>query len=481
MQNAGDRAQVRSRTKIWATMALPMLAWCGLGGCGVGNERSNEASPSAGPVGSVELQNRSLRDGLELGVACTTGAQCASGFCVDGVCCVSACGGGVITDCLSCSMAAGGTLPDGTCGPRTGGAGCNDGDLCTSNDTCSLVGMCQPGAAVVCMEEPCRTAGTCNPATGVCDNPAKVNGTVCEDNSLCTTGTTCTDGVCGTVTVICVASDQCHDVGVCDSGTGVCTDPVKMNGTACNDANACTQTDACQAGACLGANPVVCAASDQCHEAGTCSSATGVCSNPPKADLSPCNDNNMCTTMDRCMTGACVMGGTLDCNDNDPCTTDSCAPATGCVRTPVPNCPPMVDAGVDTAPDAPLPDAAPDTAVDAPLPDAAVDRAPDAPLARDAPRDTTPPRDTAPVDGPRDTAPAPRDAAADLATDRPPTDARPTDASRDAARDGMIAIRRVGGGGGCDCDISRRTPPNPLQATILLALALLWRTRRRPR
>src|SRR5215469_1066679 len=41
------------------------------------------------------------------------------------------------------------------------------------------------------------------------------------------------------------------------------------NGTACNDGNACTQTDTCQAGVCVGSNPVVCAASDQCHVGGT--------------------------------------------------------------------------------------------------------------------------------------------------------------------------------------------------------------------
>src|SRR5207247_9484497 len=56
----------------------------------------------------------------------------------------------------------------------------------------------------------------------------------------------------------------------------------QLDGTACNDGNACTQTDTCQAGACVGSNPVVCSASDQCHVAGTCDTATGVCSNPDR-------------------------------------------------------------------------------------------------------------------------------------------------------------------------------------------------------
>lgn len=55
-------------------------------------------------------------------------------------------------------------------------------------------------------------------------------------------------------------------------------------GNSCNDGNACTQADSCQVGTCTGGTPVVCSASDQCHDAGTCNAATGVCSNPAKAD-----------------------------------------------------------------------------------------------------------------------------------------------------------------------------------------------------
>ena len=83
--------------------------------------------------------------------------------------------------------------------------------------------------------------------------------------------------------VTCTASDQCHTAGTCNPATGVCSNPAKANGTACNDGNACTQTDTCQAGACTGANPVTCAASDQCHVAGTCNPATGMCSNPARS------------------------------------------------------------------------------------------------------------------------------------------------------------------------------------------------------
>ena len=67
-----------------------------------------------------------------------------------------------------------------------------------------------------------------------------------------------------------------------DPATGTCSNPPKPDGTACNDGNACTQTESCQGGICVGVNPVVCTASDQCHTVGTCDPATGQCSNPAK-------------------------------------------------------------------------------------------------------------------------------------------------------------------------------------------------------
>src|SRR5207253_5212777 len=93
----------------------------------------------------------------------------------------------------------------------------------------------------------------------------KPNGSACLDGNLCTTMDRCENGYCrsGKATV-CVASDQCHAVGACNPGTGVCSNPAKPNGSTCNDGQACTQRDVCTAGACAGV-PVVCTASDQCH------------------------------------------------------------------------------------------------------------------------------------------------------------------------------------------------------------------------
>ena len=111
--------------------------------------------------------------------------------------------------------------------------------------------------------------------------------------------------------VVCTASDQCHDAGVCDTGTGVCSNPAKADGAACNDSDACTQTDTCQAGACTGANPVVCTASDQCHDTGVCDTGTGVCSNPAKTNETNCSDGDPCTEPDTCLDGTCVPGAVV--------------------------------------------------------------------------------------------------------------------------------------------------------------------------
>src|SRR5206468_1614367 len=107
-------------------------------------------------------------------------------------------------------------------------------------------------------------------------NPAKLNGAPCDDGNACTRTDACQAGACvGGNPVVCTAADQCHIAGVCNAASGVCTNPAKLDGAPCDDGNACTRTDTCEAGACVGGNPVVCTAADQCHTAGACNPATG--------------------------------------------------------------------------------------------------------------------------------------------------------------------------------------------------------------
>jgi hypothetical protein len=128
------------------------------------------------------------------------------------------------------------------------------------------------------------------------------NGTSCTDNSACTLGDTCQSGTCHSGTAVtCTASDQCHNVGTCNPATGVCSNPVKPGTPSCNDGNACTQDDKCQAGVCVGGVAVICAALDQCHDVGTCDPVTGDCSTPPlsagtvcRPAAGPCDVEEIC-------------------------------------------------------------------------------------------------------------------------------------------------------------------------------------------
>ncbi len=118
--------------------------------------------------------------------SCTTGATCASGFCVDGVCCNSACGGGSLADCQACAVAAGAAI-DGTCGAVTNGRSCSDGNACTQIDSCQAGGCLGSSPRVCSPSDGCHLAGTCAPATGVCSNPLAPDGTACP-SGVCSVG-----------------------------------------------------------------------------------------------------------------------------------------------------------------------------------------------------------------------------------------------------------------------------------------------------
>ncbi|HTQ06090.1 MAG TPA: hypothetical protein VMI54_19645 [Polyangiaceae bacterium] len=141
------------------------------------------------------------------------------------------------------------------------------------------------------------------PANGCGGRP---NNTLCTDNNACTQSDHCQNGACTGAAVTCQATDQCHSAGTCNPTTGACSNPPKANGATCDDGNACTQTDSCQNGACTGTNPRGCIAVDQCHAAGVCDPGTGQCSNPVLADATSCTDADPCTTMDQCEAGVCT-------------------------------------------------------------------------------------------------------------------------------------------------------------------------------
>ncbi|HEX2875109.1 MAG TPA: hypothetical protein VHP33_27850 [Polyangiaceae bacterium] len=264
------------------------------------------------------------------GATCDDGNACTQ----TDTCQAGACKGGNAKVCAAldqCHAA-------GTCDPssgncsnptKTNGSACNDADKCTQTDTCQG-GVCQGASPVVCAaSDQCHDAGTCNSVTGACSDPVKMDGSGCNDGDKCSQTDTCKSGVCVGANPIVCSADQCHVVGTCNSSTGVCSTPNKQDGTACDDSNACSKTDTCQAGKCTGGNFVTCSASDQCHDAGTCNTADGTCSNPNKPDNTPCGDNKACTSGDKCIKGVCG-GTTITCDDKIACSVDSCVEPTGC-------------------------------------------------------------------------------------------------------------------------------------------------------
>lgn len=292
--------------------------------------RSFEIPNGPQPFSLVVTGDMSAATGL--GASCTSAAQCASNFCVDGVCCNSACNAGV---CDACSVAAGATQ-DGTCGLLTGPT-CDDGNACTQTDTCQ-VGVCSGANPVVCpMADACHDVGVCDAMTGMCSSPAKPDGAICDDGNACTVNDSCNAGSCmAGMQMACVALDECHDAGLCDSATGMCSNPAKPNGTTCSDGNACTINDRCIAGTCNSGGAMPCAALDQCHIAGVCDSTTGACSNPEKPEGTICDDGNLCTVKDNCIAGACIAGAATTCSALDEChDAGLCDSATGACSNPI--------------------------------------------------------------------------------------------------------------------------------------------------
>jgi hypothetical protein len=266
------------------------------------------------------------------GKNCTINSDCTYGYCNSGICQTATCADYVKNGSESDVDCGGGVCP-----------GCAIGKACIASSDCSS-GSCNKGFCVA----PTCTDGVKNgqetdvDCGGVCSYKCAL-GKQCLANADCQsaicTGGFCTPNLC--VGITCTPLDQCHDVGTCNPSNGICSNPAKANGSACNDGNSCTQTDTCQTGTCTGGNPVNCTAMDQCHNVGTCNPATGVCNNPNKADGSACNDGNSCTQPDTCQAGTCVappaISGTV-CSQNGGILCNGAGSCVACVTNA--NCPP---------------------------------------------------------------------------------------------------------------------------------------------
>lgn len=332
------------------------------------------------PYGRDRVRARVIGDGLgaALGAACAGPAECASGFCVDGVCCDESCGTSDPADCQACSVSAGATM-DGTCTALAAGVACRVavGD-CDIGETCD-------GTSRAC--PPDVRAGSdriCRPAVSVCDIEERCDGSLstCPSDELVPDGTLCSDGLtcngdeaCSAGTCVVGSALDCDDDDVCTADT--CAEPdgcshAEIAGCCradldCDDADVCT-TDRCDASTCVHDTVAECCRADlDCDDSDVCTTdrcdtASGTCVHESagsccRAD-SECDDGDACTD-DRCDTsGACVHDprasccrADADCDDGDTCTMDRCMAGEACAHERIAGC--GEDAGAPPPPPPP--------------------------------------------------------------------------------------------------------------------------------
>ena len=264
--------------------------------------REDEAAPSAGAAYVFDQRKGD-------GDPCVAGTECASGNCVDSVCCDLPCAGGT-NDCQACSIAAGGAA-DGVCGARTNGATCDDGLYCNGpDDTCSG-GACSVHANAPCVgpDGDADCVESCDEVTDACtaNDP---NGSTCDDGVFCNGTETCFSGVCGNpngdpcLVNVGDADTDCSES--CDEASDSCTsqDP---DGSACSDGFFCTGTETCTAGACGSSTGDPCTvnvgdADFDCSE--SCNEGADSCT-AIDPDGSACDDGTFCNGDESCTSGVC--------------------------------------------------------------------------------------------------------------------------------------------------------------------------------
>lgn len=175
------------------------------------------------------------------GKSCTSTSQCASGNCVDGFCCDSACDG----TCDACSAAKKGTGTDGTCGAiqvdtdpdgecaDQGAATCKKDGTCDGKHGCKLYESGTACGATTCAAGTqtgfsCNGLGTCNPSSSTPCAPY-----VCADGTACATSCASDAG--------CVPASYCAADHTCQ--------PDKAKGATCSSSSQCTSGN-CVDGVC---------------------------------------------------------------------------------------------------------------------------------------------------------------------------------------------------------------------------------------
>ncbi len=309
--------------------------FCVAGTCAGGTARTC-AGTSCTDGYCDDVANSCLTTPKADGTVCNDGAFCTiSDSCTTGVC------GGMARDCSSASDACNTGIcneaADSCVGqPKSDGTACPDGNFCTVNDVCQA-GTCATQPRDCTSANDSCNVGVCNEGADACQPVARPNGTMCNDGQFCTTSDSCVAGSCvGSARDCSAAGGECT-VGTCNEITDQCSTVPKADGTSCDDGQWCTPNDSCIAGTCSGPPRSCNGAADNCNQ-GVCDEAADACTSDPLPDGTGCSDMQFCTVNDVCTAGTCS-GMARDCDGvGDECNLGVCNESSdSCEQSPKPN------------------------------------------------------------------------------------------------------------------------------------------------
>lgn len=173
---------------------------------------------------SLRARFRTVTSGKKSGETCSTSEECATRYCVDGICCKSACNDG----CGQCGGDS--THTPGTCSPlpATTVCGATGRYTCSGNDT-RCPSSCETSAANVCAPSYSCRDGMCNAFSAVCIDEFTA---ATETGPVSCGAYRCVDGACRGV---CKDATECAPGSVCDF-KGRCGEPPPIN----NAEDSCT-------------------------------------------------------------------------------------------------------------------------------------------------------------------------------------------------------------------------------------------------
>jgi MYXO-CTERM domain-containing protein len=209
-------------------------------------------------------ENGSCKTQKEVGSTCLVANECATGYCVDGVCCQSACDG----VCRACSAAKKGGGKDGLCDAVASDTDpdndCND----DGKDSCKQNGLCD--GAGECALYPNKTqisASQCVGDNGIVKQICDGKGKVIIDSSQSSCGAYRCDSAKNDCFFSCTSTSQCTGVYACINGN--CLLPAGNN-------QPCTLDDDCSSKHCVSGFCCNEACSDTC-ESCRLDAAPGTC------------------------------------------------------------------------------------------------------------------------------------------------------------------------------------------------------------